>query len=177
MEEQKSYGSVRVDDSLAIKAIRSIQKFGLNCEGLQYRNNLNGLTAFKLISQTKTKTRFFGLFKRIFTDSKKVSLFRAEHPNGKNIEFLVWGRENLPLAKTIAEQIAEVSKESILVTLVHENGEKVENDQDDFTWLRTRRELLEKEQRRIESELADVYKKLNALAAGAGPFRGLNAAE
>ena len=94
-----------------------------------------------------------------------------------NDDFEVYNRANLPMAAILVKKLSlELGKE-IPIILKKEDGELVEINGDDPTWLNLRRQFLEQEQQRIESELADVHKKLQALEGGNAPYRALSAVE
>lgn len=162
---------VKVHETLDIMVNRVVNELGF-----VFKHNFSTGFLWKRIyyvNKIKTQHRFLGLFSYTKSSSKKLLGILYKDMD----KFLVYNRNNLLLAVMLVKKLSLESQKEIEINLAQENGELVDIQPDDHAWLSVRRKFLEQEQHRIESELADVHKKLQALSGGGSPYRALSAVE
>ena len=167
---------VKVSESFSLKIKMIFDAFNLHWEGTMFYERFNENEIFRCVKGIECRVTFFGLLKRNIPFEKHIKLGRfSQEKYDSNIFFYVYGNVNMPLATILATNISLAIGKSIDVMLVKQESEKIENCQDDPLLLNHYRQFLECEQRRIESELAEVHKRLNELEGDGGPYRALSA--
>lgn len=151
---------VKVSEAEYVKINRVLEYFGL------ISKYTRGGTNVYVKSVTYKKYKLFGLvsFTRLIRSKKLFGEL------GKMV-FAVHHRDNLPLAVMFVKKLSAELGRNIEILLSSEDGKPVDYNLDDPNFLNNRREFLEQEQRRIENDLADVHKKLQALEGDGGPYR------
>ena len=174
---------VEINESNNEKIKRALKHIDLNI--LPHSRSANSELYFRFYFKV-INFRKYNFFSRLFNFSSLVEQwkFLGEFYANSN-RFFICHRDNLPLDALFIKKLSKELGANIVIVLNEDKyGERIEYNPDDPHLLNIRRQFLEKERlrfkresERIENELADVHKKMQALSGGGGPYRAISAVE